>query len=160
MIKNMRIKLTKEQELYIIKEYKNGTGKYASELAREFNVHHQVITNCLRRHGVVPTIRIPGGPKMEKSGAWNGGRTVVLGYVYIKSPNHPNKDKRGYVREHRLVMEHKLGRFLKQKEIVHHKNNIKTDNRIENLELYKNNKKHLSSHCSKWKRDEFGRWKK
>jgi hypothetical protein len=67
---------------------------------------------------------------------WNGGRRYnSSGYVLIYSPNHPFKDKLGYVREHRLVMEKKIERYLKKDEIIHHKNEIKDDNRIENLEL-------------------------
>ena len=67
------------------------------------------------------------------------------GYIYVYAPKHPYATKRGYVMEHRLVMEAHLGRYLKPNELVHHKNGIKDDNRIENLELMTKGT-HISKH--------------
>lgn len=66
---------------------------------------------------------------------WKGGIRHSKGYIKTWMPDHPNCDNEGYMFEHRLVMETYLGRYLTPKELVHHKNKIKTDNRIENLEL-------------------------
>ncbi len=57
------------------------------------------------------------------------------GYVRRKVRNHPFADKRGYVPEHRLVMEEHIGRLLLPTEFVHHINQVRDDNRIENLVL-------------------------
>ena len=71
----------------------------------------------------------------ENNHKWKGGKTVVNGYVYIKSYDHPNKNSGDYVAEHSLVVERHIGRYLEPTEYVHHKNKIKDDNRIENLEI-------------------------
>lgn len=57
------------------------------------------------------------------------------GYVVLLLRNHPMADGSGRVLEHRYVMANHLGRHLKPGEIVHHKNEDRGDNRIENLEL-------------------------
>lgn len=68
---------------------------------------------------------------------WRGGRCVDdCGYPMIYCPQHPYGKSNGYIREHRLVMESKLGRYLIKSETVHHINGIKNDNRPENLELW------------------------
>jgi len=69
---------------------------------------------------------------------WKGGRRESLGYVLVYSPDHPRANKK-YVFEHILKMEEKIGRFLVRGETVHHRNGIKNDNRIENLELWTKN---------------------
>ena len=87
---------------------------------------------------------------------WKRGVLMLGGYKYILSPNHPNKTKTGYVVEHRLVMEKHLGRLLKKKEVVHHKDENKLNNIIENLVLYESIGKHTSN--EHMKKDELGRF--
>ncbi len=81
--------------------------------------------------------------KREGSSNWKGGIWKIRGYIYIYSPNHPFGGVRGYVAEHRLVMEKHIGRYLTKKENVHHINGIKDDNRIENLMLFSTLKEHI-----------------
>ena len=78
------------------------------------------------------------------SKSWKGGRKQRRDYVSVLI-SHDNfffpmvSDKSsqgdGYVLEHRLVMAKALGRCLQPWELVHHKNGVKDDNRLENLQL-------------------------
>lgn len=73
----------------------------------------------------------------SKNNNFKGGIIIDgKGYVLIACLGHPKATERGqYVREHILVMEAKLGRYLRGNERVHHINENKQDNRIENLKL-------------------------
>ena len=82
----------------------------------------------------------------ESNPSWNNGyKKDKLGYILVYSPKHPYHSKR-YVREHRLVMEKYLGRYLEPTEIVHHVNKVVDDNRLENLRLFENNGEHIAFH--------------
>lgn len=85
------------------------------------------------------------GRTMSNCNAWKGGRHISNGYIYIYMPRSPLSDSKGYVLESRYIMSNYLNRILKPTEIVHHKNHIKTDNQIENLEIT-TRKEHITSH--------------
>lgn len=87
----------------------------------------KVCLECFRKNNV-----------KESNPAWRGGITKRHGYTHIYAPDHPNRNK-AYVPEHHLVMEKHIGRYLNKGETVHHKNGIRSDNRIENLELWGSN---------------------
>ena len=63
-------------------------------------------------------------------------RKTPQGYVHTWMPDHPAAIGAGYVATHRLVMERHVGRYLLPGENVHHRNGVRDDNRIENLELW------------------------
>ncbi len=76
----------------------------------------------------------------SKHNLWRGGIKITdHGYVEVKNRTHPNARKDGYVKEHIMVMSNYLGRPLLKGETVHHKNGVKHDNRLENLELWSRN---------------------
>jgi hypothetical protein len=101
----------------------------------------------------------PGCERKHKSNGWCHGHQTQLkrgqqlrpimpkqssyrwrtkqGYILVPAPEgHANAKKNGSIFEHVLVMTELLGRPLAKGETVHHRNNIKWDNRPENLELW------------------------
>lgn len=74
-------------------------------------------------------------PQINESGK---GFKLKDGYIYVLNKKHPNAAKSGYVAEHIVIMTQHIGRPLRKGENIHHKNGIRDDNRIENLELWVN----------------------
>lgn len=67
---------------------------------------------------------------------YTGGHTAILdGYIYELCPHHPSASKWGFVAQHRLVVERNQGWFLPSYLDVHHIDEIKTNNSLENLHV-------------------------
>ena len=78
----------------------------------------------------------------ESHHRWKGGIIKHQGYVYVYNPMHPQSIIK-YVKRCNLIMEKHIRRYLKKGEVVHHINHIKNDDRIENLQLFKNISDHM-----------------
>jgi len=83
-----------------------------------------------------------------KPGNWKGGirKFKCRDYerIFIRKPTHPFCRSNGYILRSHLVMEQMIGRYLRPEEVVHHINSDTLDDRPENLELFVNQREHLS----------------
>lgn len=79
---------------------------------------------------------------------WSIDKKVSKGeYVYAFLPDHPKATAKGYVLEHRAVMENALGRLLRDDEVVHHIDGDKKNNVESNLEVMTRGE-HSSHHAT------------
>lgn len=105
------------------------------------NVGHRHVSKYMRKNGILCLYKHEG----PNNPAWKGGRMVDKhGYILVLRPEHPQANRHGYCREHRLVMEAVLGRPLLRSEVVHHKDSNRANNTPENLSLYASNGQHLA----------------
>ena len=96
-------------------------------------------TQFKRGHKILPCL----GKFGKNHPRWKGGKTVnTQGYILILKPNHPFCGNSGYVREHRLVVEKQIGRYLLPKEKCHHLGKRK-DNRLCMLMVFVNHSAHV-----------------
>lgn len=117
--------------------------KGLDELAAHYRMNEANLRATLDHHKI-PRRHKRGPRSPQHHGSWKGGRHVDAdGYVYLRRKDHPFANHLGYVREHRLVVEADIGRFLEPEEVVHHKNGQTGDNRLENLQLFPKNSEHL-----------------
>jgi hypothetical protein len=84
--------------------------------------------------------------RRDKSPSWKGGTSLVNGYRCTYDPTHPRAHPNGYVYEHILIAEQKLGRPLLPKEVVHHLDGDKANNSPENLIVLDSQSEHITLH--------------
>lgn len=150
---------TKEEKARIIAEYEQGATIH--QLMSRYRRSQLTIVTLLHQSGVQ---RRPSGWNLklpaikariqclarervgEKHPCWKGGVILKRGYKYIFSKDHPYRDNQRYVKNSRLVMEKKLGRFLRPEEVVHHINGNCLDDRLQNLRLFPDNGSHIKHH--------------
>jgi HNH endonuclease len=90
---------------------------------------------------------------------WNPGRIITEeGYVKVRvGVGHPLADPKGYAYEHLVVWRAAGKRLPKPHELLHHRDEDKANNRIDNLELI-TRKRHSQMHAAASERDAHGRF--
>ena len=129
---------------------KTGGGKYCSRKcyweSRKEKQGNRLGAKLTKEHKRKISKAIKGQFLGKNHPQWKGGKKKNYDYILIYKPDHPFTECKGYIREHRLVMEQILSRYLDPKEVVHHINGIRYDNRIENLKLFANHSEHMTFH--------------
>lgn len=132
------------EELYLNQQMSS------DEIGRMIGCSRKTIRMKLARYGI-PVRSLREAFRVSRThGGWNAGRKAPIkrstGYVMIYAPDHPDAPKSGYIMEHRLVMERIMGRRLSRHEEVHHINEVRDDNRPENL-VVMTKSEHMSLHA-------------
>lgn len=78
-------------------------------------------------------------------------KRIQRGYIHLYKPENSMSNNTGYVYEHRILMSEFLGRPLLKNELVHHINEIKTDNRIQNLQIVTRSEHRAIHNTPEWR---------
>lgn len=132
------------------------SGVRLKAIAAKYGCSAQTVLNRMNEAGIQahPQHSMPG----ELNPAWKGGRySDGKGYVMVFAPDHPFADCNRRVREHRLVMEQMIGRYLQPGEVVDHRDGDGMNNHPDNLRLFASNAEHLAAtlagKCPEWSND-------
>ena len=75
-------------------------------------------------------------PVFDEFPSYKGGHTILHGgYVWEFCPGHRLQNAWGFVAQHRLIGESLVGRPLERHEVVHHKDECRTNNDPSNLQV-------------------------
>ena len=108
------------------------------DIAKMFGRSWWWIVNFKKKHGFKVKSRTESlyGKYDGHGPNWAGGKFQIRGYwIRWVGKEYPNANKRGYIFEHRYVMSKKIGRPLKDYEVVHHIDGNKENNHSDNLQL-------------------------
>lgn len=136
---------SKKNLIYLLKEFAQKNGWYVTRKlvdsdesmpsSMAYRKHFWSWSLALRYCDIEVQKYIPKYTKRWKSKKWVSRIKNHNWYIQIYKPEHICSSKNWYVLEHRMIVADSIWRKLSSKEVVHHINWIKDDNRIENLEL-------------------------
>ncbi|SMB97718.1 Homeodomain-like domain-containing protein [Thermanaeromonas toyohensis ToBE] len=140
----MPVPLPKEIRDMAISLYQNGYT--LTEVGDALGIDRITVYRWLVKYGIKrrPNHARPGVMARERNPQWKGGRSRKDGYIVVNVPN-----SKRYLPEHRIIIEQHLGRKLQSDEIVHHVNERRDDNRLENLVVIKR-ADHMRLHQTKY----------
>ena len=120
------------------------SGRTSKDVGEEFSVDPTSVLRYARQFGITVRDRVDGISRRKTSATRRRELTTREGYVleyldpedpFISMGFRNDRSTGKYVLQHRIVMARFLGRTLEPHETVHHINGLRSDNRIENLQL-------------------------
>lgn len=128
----------------IVRELYVNQGMTIAEICKELGRSERPIRRAMKEAGIA--CRRSGPREHKKKKVKYNKTSEPEGYVLVYAPSHPKANAKGRVREHILVMEQKLGRLLKDSEVVHHIDEDKTNNNPDNLAVFSSHGEHTRFH--------------